>query len=297
MREPPWFGLLLGLHYRMRGLILLLLLIVSVLWHQNTFAGPVLGLEENVTDTTLISIDTRLNNILSLHPLLNEQMQDVVFAEPRMAENKTTVFLLSLLLLFMFSLVRNIFPRYFANLFQLFTGFSSSKRHITDQLQNDNRASLWFYILFYVSAGFIVYQFVVGMSGIRFYPQWYINYLICVGFVLLLLSFRTGMIRLTGWIFKRSDYVEMYLFNTKLVNEFLGVVLFPLGILILISSGKIQHSLMILAGILCLLLFLYGYVRNIPVLRNLFRISFVHFLLYLCAFEVLPVLILIKMIR
>jgi Domain of unknown function (DUF4271) len=282
----------------MRHKLIFLFICMTWLSMQHTFAGSIVGLNEAVTDTSMISLSNRFDKVLRVHPLLVEQITNQApIVKIRPSSNKTAVFLLAVLLLFFFSMVRIIFPRYFVNLFQVFTGISISKRHIKDQLENDNRASVWFYSIFFISVGFIVYQLITEISGTHFSNVWYINYLISTLFVFILLGFRISMIRLTGWIFKRSDYVHIYLFNTKLVNEFLGLLLFPLCILILVTSGNIQYTLLMTASALCLLFFAYGYVRNIPVLRNLFRISFVHFLLYICAFEIIPVLILIKMIR
>jgi hypothetical protein len=282
----------------MRHKLIFLFICMTWLSMQHTFAGSIVGLNEAVTDTSIISLSNRFDKVLRVHPLLVEQITNQApIVKIRPSSNKTAVFLLAVLLLFFFSMVRIIFPRYFVNLFQVFTGISISKRHIKDQLENDNRASVWFYSIFFISVGFIVYQLITEISGTHFSNVWYINYLISTLFVFILIGFRISMIRLTGWIFKRSDYVHIYLFNTKLVNEFLGLLLFPLCILILVTSGNIQYILLMTASALCLLFFAYGYVRNIPVLRNLFRISFVHFLLYICAFEIIPVLILIKMIR
>jgi len=282
----------------MRQKLIFLFICMTCLTMQQTLASSIVGLDEAVTDTSMMSLSNRFDKVLCAHPLLVEQITNQApIVKIRPSSNKTTVFLLAVLLLFFFSMVRIIFPRYFMNLFQVFTGISMSKRHIKDQLENDNRASIWFYSIFFISVGFIVYQVITGISSTHFSNEWYMNYLISTLFVFIFLGFRISMIRLTGWIFKRSDYVHIYLFNTKLVNEFLGLLLFPLCILILVTSGNIQYTLLMIASAMCLLFFAYGYVRNIPVLRNLFRISFVHFLLYICAFEIIPVLILIKMIR
>jgi hypothetical protein len=118
-----------------------------------------------------------------------------------------------------------------------------------------------------------------------------------MGSVILLLGIRNGIIRLLGWIFNMTDYVKQYLFNKKLINEYLGLVLFPLCILILLSSGKVKLTLLIIGAVIYAVMFGYSYLRNIPLLRNLFSISFIHFFLYICTFEVIPVLILLKMIR
>ena len=46
-----------------------------------------------------------------------------------------------------------------------------------------------------------------------------------------------------------------------------------------------------------LAILLFNYITNLKRLRNMFGASFVHFLLYLCAFEILPVAVLVKMFR
>ncbi len=282
----------------MRKKLIYFLFFIFGLYNQNTFAGSIIGLEEAISDTSTVSLPNRFDKVLSLHPLIsNQSANEYPMAKIRSFSNKTVVFLLAVFLLFLFSLVRILFPRYFINLFQIFTGMSISKRHIKEQLENDNRASLWFYSIFLISIGFIVFQIVNANSGMRFSDKGYINYLVCTLMVLFLFGFRMSMIHLTGWIFKRSDYVRTYLFNTKLVYEFSGLILFPLCILMLVSSGKIQYSILMIASGLSLIFFAFGYLRNIPELRNLFRLSFVHFLLYLCAFELIPVLVLIKIIR
>jgi hypothetical protein len=189
-----------------------------------------------------------------------------------------------------------LFPRYTSNLFQFFTSLTFSKRLIKEQLENDTRASFWFYGIYFLSTAFLIYEILIGNTGLPISSRWYILYGLAVSFTILLLVLRIGFIRLIGWIFNGSDYVESYLFNKRLVNEFAGLLLFPLCVLILLSTGKMKFALLIIAFVLYFLMFSYSYLRNLSLLRNLSRISFLHFLLYLCAFEVIPILIFIKIL-
>jgi hypothetical protein len=275
--------------------------IVFCLFVLNSFqvkAGSIIGLDDTTSNRSYYSLDTQFQSILSLHPMIKPSMvSEKGLPKTRISENKSGFFFLAIILLFIFSLARLIFPKYFSNLFQIFTSLNISKRHIKDQLENDNRASIWFYLIFFLSVGYIVYLLIIRNTMLYLTNFWYLNYALCTLFVIVLFGLRIGIIRIIGWIFDQGEMVQTYLFNNKLVNEFLGLMLFPLCILMMIAGKNLQSTLLVIASILFLLMFIYSYLRNIPVLRNLFRISFIHFLLYLCALEVIPILILIKLVR
>jgi|GEM_PF-2848404 len=276
----------------------LILFACLILFSSQTNAGPLFGLEEFISDTSVTNPGQQLEHVLTFHPMLTVgEEDDFLKVEPHISINKTGPFLLALAFLFAFSLARFVFPSYFLNLLQIFTTFSVSKRHIKEQLENDNRASLWFNLIFFISAGFIIYQFLAANRIIPVTGRWYINYAICTMALIVLLTIRTSLIRLIGWVFKRPDSVQLYLFNKKIINEFSGLILFPLCSLILISSGNLRNSMLMVGGVIYVVLFIYSYLKNFQVLTNLFRVSFVHFILYFCALELLPVLVLIKAIR
>lgn len=275
--------------------------IVFCFFFLNSFqikAGSIIGLDDTTSNRSYDSLDSQFQSILALHPMIKPNMvSEKGLPKTRISENKSGFFFLAIILLFIFSLARLIFPKYFSNLFQIFTSLNISKRHIKDQLENDNRASIWFYLIFFLSVGYIVYLLIIRNTTLYLTNFWYLNYALCTLFVIVLFGLRIGIIRIIGWIFNQGEMVQTYLFNNKLVNEFLGLMLFPLCILMMIAGKNLQSTLLVIASILFLLMFIYSYLRNIPVLRNLFRISFIHFLLYLCALEVIPILILIKLVR
>lgn len=248
-------------------------------------------------DSTLKSDTERLDKILAMHPMLKQDSDSgKVTGKVRNTSNRSFFFFLSVFLLMLYSLLRIVFPKYFDNLFMVFTNLSVAKRHLKEQLEGDNRASLWFYLIFFLSLGFIVFEFVRLYSSTTLHPKPIIGYLVCTAGVTALIALRSGLMRLIGWVFNLGEAVHLYLFNNKLVKEFLGLILFPVSSIILITDGKTRIFCLWSALGLCALLIVYSYFRNILILRNLLRISFVHFLLYLCAFEAIPVLILIKLV-
>lgn len=258
-------------------------------------ANVIIGLDEVLNDTTLSNSVLKSQEILSKHPLLYENTE-VFIQSPkiRISENRTRAFLFALGLLFSFAILKLAFNRYFSNLWMVFTTLHTSKRHMKEQLENDNRASIWFYILFCATLAFLLFSLLQSKSVLSFTKQAYVQYLICFIAVFILVMARAILLSLLSWIYESSGSVKAYLFSNKLTYEFIGVILFPICVLLIVGTQSMQKPLWWLAVILCGFLMLYDYVRNFSILRNLFRGNFIHFLLYLCAFEILPVLILIR---
>jgi hypothetical protein len=275
-----------------------ILLALFILLQKPAFAQAQFnGLTLVLSDSALKSDAERLDHFLAMHPMLKQgNDQDKVLVKARHASNRSNFFFLSLTLLMLYSLLRIVFPKYFSTLFMVFTNLSIAKRHLKEQLEGDNRASLWFYLIFFLSLGFIVFEFFSHYASFALHNNSFITYLICTAAVTILIALRSGLMRLIGWIFNLGEVVHLYLFNNKLVKEFLGLILFPMSTIILITDGKTRIFCLWIAFGLCVLMTGYSYFRNILILRNLLRISFVHFLLYLCAFEAIPLLILLKLV-
>lgn len=213
----------------------------------------------------------------------------------RNAENPTARFMLGMFCLFVFAGIRNYFSRYFNNLFQVFTTLTITKRQVREQLENDVIASAWFYLLFFLGAGMLLYfslfHFNIIPPGKN--PWWVYWMGVLALFVYYL--FKRYLLQLISWSFQKKDVAGQFIFNSAIVNEFLGVILFPVGLLLLFVQGILFQVIFWSALIMFSILVIYRYFRVFKHIKNILRIDLFHFLIYLCAFEIMPVLILIKL--
>ena len=92
----------------------------------------------------------------------------------------------------------------------------------------------------------------------------------------------------------QEEMAKEYRFNNSIVNEFTGMFLLPLSLLILLTHGKVQYVLAVMAFFVLIISLIFKYLRNLRIINSLLRIDFLHFLLYLCAFEIVPVVVLVK---
>lgn len=232
---------------------------------------------------------------LNHHPFLIEfkTPKNAVRSIPRNTTNKTVPFLIAILLLFVISFLIRIFPKYISNLFSIFS-FNSSKKQHKEQLENDGRASLGFYILYIFSLSFILFNAILHFGKISSHYSGFSTFLVSFLLIAGALLLKNGFVWFFAWVFQRQSDAKNYAFNNAIINEFGGMILFPLSILVLLTNGQFRTGLLIIAIVVMLVLWLYKYVRNLKNMINLFRIDFVHFLLYLCAFELVPLAVLYK---
>ena len=97
-------------------------------------------------------------------------------------------------------------------------------------------------------------------------------------------------------MFGQEEAAETYIFIVFLVNKVMAVLLLP-AILILAFADPSLQGIALTLSILLLILFIgYRFIRSYTTIRNELRISQLHFFLYICGFELVPVLLIYKLL-
>ena len=111
-----------------------------------------------------------------------------------------------------------------------------------------------------------------------------------IGFMLLK-AFLTSLI---GIIFKTAEVSRAYRLNALIFNHTTGLFLFPVMLLMLYWQPLPFNWIAI--GIISILL-IYRFIRSISIGLSNTKFSVFYLILYLCTLEILPLLLLIKVIR
>ena len=103
-------------------------------------------------------------------------------------------------------------------------------------------------------------------------------------------------LRFSGWIFNVKEATSTYIFIVYLINKISGIILVPFVIIIAFAdqaviSVAVTTSLLILG-----LLFSYRYLISYAPVRKEIKVSAIHFFFYLCAFEIIPLLLIYKVL-
>ncbi len=212
----------------------------------------------------------------------------------RQSKGKELLFYILTGLVALLATIRLIFPKYFKNLFLLFMQTSVRQKQTREQLLQNNLASVFLNVLFIASAGLYVTLLIQfkHWADIPFY------HLLLYSFAVLFVVYLGKYIFLafSGWVFNVPEATGSYAFIVFLVNKVLGIVLIPFVWLITFSPLPVkQVSITISAGV-ALVLFGYRYLISFGVIRSNLKVSAFHFFLYLCAVELLPLILIYKLL-
>ena len=99
--------------------------------------------------------------------------------------------------------------------------------------------------------------------------------------------------RIIGSLFEIDKLISLYIFQKTSFKNYLGLLLLPINALLLYSF---QPTLTIIYGIVSLLLIIniIGLVSSFKTHQSLIKRNFFYFILYLCALEIAPYIILYK---
>ena len=158
----------------------------------------------------------------------------------------------------------------------------------------DNLASLLSNMLFIVSAGLYITLLIRYKHWIQA-PFWW---LAAGSASVLLLTYLVKYLFLlfSGWVFNTKEAAGSYVFVVFLVNKVLGVMLIPFLLVLAFSDSLIvEVSTTLCAGLVGVLL-LYRYWVSYMAVLNKLKVNPLHFFLYLCAVELLPLILIYKVL-
>lgn len=242
--------------------------------------------------------DTSLAYFYRLHPYLPLQADVYYRMEPSFSPSHDDASFYALTgLVLVLAFMRGAFSKYFADLLRLFALSTLRQKSLREQLLQNRLASLLLNIFFCLSAGTFLYQLAQYQQWLPApsqQPGW--AWLACIGFVAAVYLVKYISTATSGWVFGFRELAEQYNFLVFLVNKVVGMLLLPASIILALGSPGLQSVWVVLTVAGLGLLFIYRYVLAIPLLRQHVRAIPIHFFLYLCAFEIIPVLVLYKVV-
>ena len=238
--------------------------------------------------------DTTSFKKLMTHPYLPMQTKPSFrINELHIAPNFDGRFYLIIGMLFYLAFIKVTFPKYFSNLFQLIFQSPIRQKQTREQLQQNNLAALFSNILFILNASIFVSLIAVKNAWVD------LSLYNCMAYSAIaftgLYLFKFLFLWFSGWLFSQREAIGNYSFIVFLTNKVMGVFLIPAILLLAFSPVSVQDFAYNTAIIIISILFVYRYLISFSIVRASLKVSAFHFFLYLCTCEVLPMLVLYKL--
>jgi hypothetical protein len=237
-------------------------------------------------------VDTFYKKLLDNPYLQMKQPPVYLVIKERVHESKDEVFYLAAGLLLFLGFIKLLFSRYFSNIFRLFFQPSFRQKQTREQLQQSNLPSLLLNLFFILSGGIYLalladYHQVIGVS-------FWLQFVYSTALLMSLYAGKYVFISFAGWVFNVKEASETYMFVVYLINKILGVALIPFILLIAFSQPSVIPVAITVSVLLISVLFMYRYVVSYGPVRKEVRVSPLHFLFYVLAFEITPLLLIYK---
>ena len=213
----------------------------------------------------------------------------------RLSERKDWLFYFVAGILFFMAILRLSYLKYFNNLFRLFFKTTLRQNQLRDQLLQSQLTGLLFNLFFFIAAGTYLFllarHYNVTLTGAKWQQLG-----TCISLLALLYMVKYAVLQATGWVFGIRGAIETYIFIVFLINKVLGLLLVPFIILISFARDNVVKVSLTLSLLMISGMFIYRFMRSYLPIQNDIKVSRFHFFLYLCAFEITPLLLICKVL-
>lgn len=251
------------------------------------------------TDSATLAQGTKMmaDNLIANHPMMATKQVISDIELPHTWVSQTADFYLLLFLCLILGLIRFMDTRYFLNLWRAFWNPTLSNRQLKDQLQGSGLPNLLMNVFFTFAGGAYIYYVVRFFTPHRsdVIPPSLLIIMLVLGTAVIYLA-KYAAVRFSGWAFRVEGITEHYLFNVFLINKVLGVTLIPFIIILAFADHQWAQQVVIVSFVVAGILLLNRYIRSWQVFGSFFQYSKFHFFMYLCASELLPLAVLMKLL-
>lgn len=223
------------------------------------------------------------------HPVLSP-------ARIRVVEDRDLLFYVLTGIVLLFAFLKQAFGKYLADLRRLFFRSTLKQRQLREQLLQTPLPSLLFNIFFFITGGlYLAFLFTHLNLDLPRTGFWLLALYAFGALAAIYLAKYIGL-KLMGWLFRLTPVTDAYVFVVFMVNKVMGIFLLPFLWLVSYAEGELQTVAWLISWVGIGILLLYRYILGWVSVRNQVSFNLFHFLLYLLAFEVVPLLLIYKVV-
>ncbi|HLV39476.1 DUF4271 domain-containing protein [Xanthomarina sp.] len=190
------------------------------------------------------------------------------------------------------AITKLLFEKRFNHFVTILINSSYLKIYSKDQRFIDLFDSLLFVNLLFSTAIFSFISYSVLFEPLEITTPFILKLCFVIGAFILI---KVLLERVLGSLFSIDNLIDRYLFQKTSYKNFLGLMLIPVNVILLYGINP-NKSIIITAITLLLLINIIGLLTSYKSNLNLIKRDFFYFILYLCALEIGPYVILYKVL-
>lgn len=268
--------------------------LVLVLFSLFTFHAKAQEIIDSCTETNVVILDSQSIVQQSNEPYYNHASEEEIY--PVKANHKPAfLFIIIVFQIGLLAYLRKSFPKSFEEMTRSLMNLTLAQQLYREQELTMPVSAIFYNINFVLSGGIFLFL-LNGHYNWTDNESSFVTMLFFLWAVIVLYSLKYGSMKFAAIIFPFGNEVNHYNFNFFLAQKIIGILLIPINLFIAYSPESLQAVLIIIALIL-LALFIIGIgLKGLEISRNLLQHDAFHYFIYICALEIAPVCILVKVV-
>jgi hypothetical protein len=197
--------------------------------------------------------------------------------------------------LFLLAYIKNIYPVYLNTIFKIPASYQFFQRFHNDRSPQVFRFSFFANFIFYINIGlygYLIFEY-YQIDLLSFYPLLDILIISTSFFIFYILKY--SVLKIFGYLISRKETINEYVLNIFLFNKIIGIGLYPFIVIVPYINLSFNKILIPVSLVLLVVTSVFKIFKGISILFKK-EFSIFYMILYLCTFEILPLLILYKFI-
>jgi len=207
--------------------------------------------------------------------------------------NNTFIFWLVLFTLLLLAIVVNVQRNAISKVVRSITNENVLKLSKREENGGLTGHYIMLYVVFFINLACFIYLIAKHYSGFDGFSNW----LLIFGAVMVIYFIRHMSMTFIGQVFDISKDSSLYSFTIMTFNIFLGLVLIPINLVVAFSPREIGIIALYGGVALILVLLLIRTLRGLLIGVRFIGEHIFQFFLYLCTFEIAPILILLRILE
>jgi uncharacterized protein DUF4271 len=208
-------------------------------------------------------------------------------------KGKELLFYSLLALLLFFAFIRLSFPKYINDLLRVAFRTTLKQRQIGEQLVQTPLPSLLLNFFFLITASMYI-AFVLGHLELSDNFSFWLLCVYCFAALAIIYVIKFLSLKFFGWLFNITPTTDGYIFIVFMINKIIGIYLLPFLVMLAFTDNDLYQVAFVLSYTGVLGLLAYRFILSYGLARSQIRVNPFHFFLYLCAFEIVPLLLIYK---
>ncbi|PXX97009.1 hypothetical protein DF185_18460 [Marinifilum breve] len=238
-----------------------------------------------------------LNLITLKDSITTDSIERPLIREGKLIETSQSDWMVgvSLFVVILMAIIRFSFSKYLQRLIDAIVNYQVSNNLFLEKNMRNLRGSIFLNGLFFINASFfavLYYNYWYSDSGIK---TSLLTFLYTLAAFLIIYFGKFVVIRTLAYIFDGVKEGKEYLHNVFIYNKNLGIFLLPLTLSIPFIADFAAYLLLNAGLVIALIFYLFRLFRGIKILFRK-HVSIFYMILYLCALEILPLLVIYKLL-